>query len=64
MAAARAAATFPIPGQDYEVAAPITIEDAWRGTELDLNLSVPEYDEQGHACAAYRWCSRRASPKV
>ena len=38
---------FPIPGQDYEVAAPITIEDAYRGTELDLNLSVPEYDEQG-----------------
>ena len=40
-------ANFPIPGQDYEVAAPITIEDAYRGTELDLNLSVPEYDEQG-----------------
>jgi len=38
---------FPIPGQDYEVTAPITIEDAYRGTELDLNLSVPEYDEQG-----------------
>jgi curved DNA-binding protein len=40
-------ANFPIPGQDYEVAAPITVEDAYRGTELDLNLSVPEYDEQG-----------------
>ena len=40
-------ANFPIPGQDYEVAAPITIKDAYRGTELDLNLSVPEYDEQG-----------------
>jgi curved DNA-binding protein len=38
---------FPIPGQDYEVTAPITIEDAYRGTELDLNLSVPEYDEHG-----------------
>ena len=38
---------FPIPGQDYEVTAPITVEDAYRGTELDLNLSVPEYDEQG-----------------
>jgi len=35
------------PGQDYEVTAPITLEDAYRGTELDLNLSVPEYDEQG-----------------
>jgi curved DNA-binding protein len=40
-------ANMPIPGQDYEVAAPITIEEAYRGTELDLNLSVPEYDEQG-----------------
>ncbi len=39
--------SFPIPGQDYEVTAPITIEDAYRGTELDLNLSVPEYDGQG-----------------
>src|SRR5258708_28642351 len=39
--------TFPIPGQDYEVTAPVTIEDAYRGTELDLNLSVPEYDGQG-----------------
>ena len=39
---------FPIPGQDYEVTAPISIEDAYRGTELDLNLSVPEYDGHGH----------------
>jgi curved DNA-binding protein len=38
---------FPIPGQDYEVTAAITVEDAYRGTELDLNLSVPEYDEHG-----------------
>ncbi|MEO8156710.1 MAG: DnaJ C-terminal domain-containing protein [Betaproteobacteria bacterium] len=44
---ARRGGTYPIPGQDYEVAAPITIEDAYRGTELDLNLSVPEYDGQG-----------------
>ncbi len=38
---------FPIPGQDYEVKAPITIEDAYRGAELDLNLSMPEYDGTG-----------------
>ncbi len=37
----------PIPGQDYEVTAPITIEDAWRGTELELSLSVPEIDQRG-----------------
>jgi curved DNA-binding protein len=39
--------SIPIPGQDYEVTAPIRIEDAFTGTELDLNLSVPEIDEQG-----------------
>ena len=38
---------FPIPGQDFEVAAAITLEQAARGTELDINLSVPEYDEHG-----------------
>ncbi len=38
---------FPIAGQDFEVTAPITVEDAYRGTELDLNLSLPEYDAQG-----------------
>ena len=38
---------MPQAGQDYEVSAPITVEDAYRGTELDLNLSVPEYDQQG-----------------
>ncbi|MGD2140161.1 MAG: DnaJ C-terminal domain-containing protein [Burkholderiales bacterium] len=41
------AGAIPIPGQDYEVMAPISIEDAWNGTELDLNLSVPDYDEHG-----------------
>ena len=40
-------AKLPIPGQDYEVAAQITLEQAARGTELDVNLSVPDYDEQG-----------------
>jgi curved DNA-binding protein len=38
---------MPQAGQDYEVRAPITVEDAYHGTELDLNLSVPEYDQQG-----------------
>jgi curved DNA-binding protein len=38
---------FPIPGQDYEVTAHITLEDAYCGTEVDLSLSVPEFDENG-----------------
>lgn len=40
-------AKFPIPGEDYEVEAHITLEQAAQGTELDINLSVPEFDEQG-----------------
>jgi curved DNA-binding protein len=36
-----------VPGRDYEVAVPITIEDAYRGTEIELDLNMPEYDERG-----------------
>ena len=38
---------FPIPGQDFEVTARITLEQAAQGTVLDLNLDMPEYDDQG-----------------
>ena len=41
------AGKFPIPGQDFEVTAQITLEQAAHGTEFDINLSVPEYDETG-----------------
>jgi curved DNA-binding protein len=37
----------PIPGQDYELATQISLEDAFHGTTLDLSFSVPEYDTQG-----------------
>ena len=43
----RAGGAFRMPGQDFEVTAHITLEDACRGTTVDLNLSVPEYDEHG-----------------
>jgi curved DNA-binding protein len=36
-----------MPGQDFEVTVPITIEEAYSGTEVDLDLSMPEFDEQG-----------------
>jgi curved DNA-binding protein len=39
---------FPIPGQDYEVAAEITLEQAAQGTEFDVNLSVPEPGADGY----------------
>ena len=45
--AQRGGASIPIPGQDYEVQVHITLEQAASGTEVDMNLSVPEFDEQG-----------------
>jgi len=36
-----------MPGQDYEVTAHISLEEAYRGTEVELNLSAPELDENG-----------------
>jgi curved DNA-binding protein len=36
-----------MPGQDYEIAAAISIEDAYHGTQIDLDLNMPEYDERG-----------------
>lgn len=43
----RARQDMPFPGQDYEVNAQISLEDAYNGALVDLNLSVPEYDESG-----------------
>jgi curved DNA-binding protein len=40
-------AKFSMPGQDFEVTSSITLDQANRGTEIDLNLSVPEYGENG-----------------
>jgi curved DNA-binding protein len=36
-----------MPGQDYEVTAHISLDDAWHGTTVELNLTVPEYDDSG-----------------
>ena len=37
----------PMPGQDYELATQISLEDANHGITVDLNFTVPEYDTQG-----------------
>jgi len=36
-----------MPGQDFEVPAEISIEDAYGGATLNLQLSMPEYDANG-----------------
>ena len=39
--------TLQWPGEDYEVPVQISLEDAYRGTEVELSLRMPEYDAQG-----------------
>lgn len=39
--------SMPIPGQDYELATQISLEDAYHGITVDLSFTVPEYDHQG-----------------
>lgn len=36
-----------MPGEDYEITAHISLEEAYRGTEMELNLTVPERDDEG-----------------
>ena len=36
-----------MPGQDFEVPVEISIEDAFKGATLELQLSMPEYDDHG-----------------
>lgn len=43
----RGPADMKIPGADYEVAVHLTLEDAMHGTQVDLELAMPEYDAQG-----------------
>lgn len=45
--AGRGTGQIRMPGQDYEVTAQISLEEAYRGTEVELKLTVPEYDEKG-----------------
>lgn len=45
--AGRPGPDISMPGQDYEVNAHISLEDAYRGVLIDLDLTVPEYDAQG-----------------
>jgi curved DNA-binding protein len=43
----RARANIPIPGEDYEVRVELSLEDALRGTQVDLALEMPEHDAEG-----------------
>lgn len=39
----------PIPGADYEAGVRLTFEQAYAGTEIELDLMAVEYDERGMA---------------
>jgi curved DNA-binding protein len=38
---------MPIHGEDYEVTTQLALEDMYNGAEITLNLTMPNYDEQG-----------------
>lgn len=40
-------ANMPMPGQDYEAAVRLSFDQAYKGTEVELDMSVPEPDENG-----------------
>ena len=57
-------ADMPMPGEDFEVTAEITLEQAYHGTMLELNLQMPEYDGQGRFTRVPRNFKARIPPGV
>ncbi|MGE5170125.1 MAG: DnaJ C-terminal domain-containing protein [Rudaea sp.] len=43
----RRAPNAPIPGQDFEAAVRVSFDQAYKGTEIELELAMPEPDERG-----------------
>jgi len=40
---------MPQPGQDYEITAPVTLEQIYQGGEIEVRANLPEYDANGLA---------------
>lgn len=51
-----------MPGQDFEVPVQISIEDAFRGTTLELQLQMPEYDSSGRVKRVPHAVKARVAP--
>ena len=51
-----------LPGQDFEVAVEISIEDAFNGTTVSLSLSIPEYDANGQTRRVPHTVKARVAP--
>ncbi|CAN5116907.1 curved DNA-binding protein [soil metagenome] len=43
----RSRRTAPVAGQDFEVAASVTLEQIFEGSEIDLRAEIPEHDRNG-----------------
>jgi len=59
---ARSGARSGMPGQDFEVPVEISIEDAFRGTTLELQLQMPEYDSSGRVTRVPHAVKARIAP--
>ena len=44
-----ARAEFPLNGQDFEIVAPVSLEQVFNGGEIELSAELPEYDKNGLA---------------
>lgn len=60
----RAHPNQPRAGEDFEVTAQITLEQAFHGIMLDLNLQMPEPDEHGRIRRVARTFKARIPPGV
>jgi curved DNA-binding protein len=55
---------MPIPGEDYDVVARVPLEQAFSGTMLELNLEMPQLDEQGRLTRVPHKFTARIPPGV
>ncbi len=51
-----------MPGQDFEVPVAISIEDAFKGTTLELQLQLPEYEANGRVRRVPHAVKARVAP--
>ncbi len=60
--AGRARGPVPVPGADFEVGVHLSLEEAHRGTQVNLELKMPERDAQGRVRAVPRTVRARIPP--
>jgi curved DNA-binding protein len=61
-AGAHAGPAGGMPGQDFEIPVAIGLEDSFKGTTLELQLQMPEYDDSGQLRRVPRTVKARVAP--